>query len=100
MSCEDRIEGGAEVCGVGGAAAGVGVVELAAIGEFAVGAEEEEIGRAGGGVGYGDGLRFTEEDREIKACRACEFGDRVRRFSRVASDVLCGDADGADPFST
>src|SRR5580692_8177788 len=54
---DDGVEGGAEVvAGDGLAVRGAAVVELAAVDEFAVRAEEVEVRGAGGRVGAGDRL--------------------------------------------
>ena len=78
---------------VGRAAFRPRVVELPAIDEPVVRAEEEEIRRAGGGVGFGDGLRFVEKDRKSQPLLLGKRGGRVRRILRILRDVIGGDAD-------
>jgi hypothetical protein len=90
-------EGGAEVfAGDGFLVAGAGVVELTGVGQAEGAVEEVEIGGAGGGVGFGDGLVGIEEVGEGPVVGGCERGHFVGGIGGVVFDVVGVDGDDTD----
>ena len=69
-------------------AAGPAVVELPAVSQVAFPVEEEEIGRAGGGVGLRHRLILIEEVGERVACLLDLAGHHLGTVGRVPCDIV------------
>lgn len=89
MSGENGIDGFAEVFPADRkAAVGARVIELTAVHEAVGGVEKEKIGRAGGGVGFGDGLGFVVEIRKAEAAASGLRSQFVRGIARMRFDGI------------
>lgn len=90
-------EGSAEiVAGDGFLIARAGAVKLTAVGEAKGAVEEVEIGSAGGGVSFGDGLVDVGEVGECPTVGGGERGHFVRGIGGVVFDVIGVDGDDTD----
>ena len=89
LACENQFDGLAQVfAGDWNIAAGAARVELAAIDESEAGIEKIDVGRAGGLVGMGDGLRFVIKIREDKTVGLRLLLQAGGTVGGVGSDVV------------
>ncbi len=91
---ENGVNSDAEIlAGHGNVIARAAAVQLATVDEFLSAIEQEEIGRAGGGVGSGDGLRFVVTVGEREAESVGLFPKTFRGIGWVGGSVVGRDGD-------